>query len=75
MTGQRGTVEVSGDRLRLTLPGQPAYTLEPKRENEFALGTLEGFTVEFVVDAAGAVVGARFHQPNGTFEATKVESR
>jgi hypothetical protein len=73
LNGQRGTVERSGDRLRLTLPSQPVYTLEPKRENEFALGEVEGFTVEFLVDAGGRVTGARFHQPNGTFEATRVE--
>jgi CubicO group peptidase (beta-lactamase class C family) len=73
LSGQRGTVALSGDRLRLALPSQPVYTLEPKRENEFALGPLEGYLVEFLVDAAGAVTGARFHQPNGTFEARKVD--
>jgi CubicO group peptidase (beta-lactamase class C family) len=73
LTGQRGEVELRGDRLRLALPGQPVYTLEPKRENEFALPDVEGFTVEFLLDAGGAVTGARFHQPNGTFEAKRVD--
>jgi CubicO group peptidase (beta-lactamase class C family) len=73
LSGQRGTVALSGDRLRLTLPGQPVHTLEPKRENEFVLAGFEGFTAEFLVDADGVVTGMRLHQPNGTFEARKVE--
>ena len=73
LDGQRSTVERTGDRLRLTVPGQPVYTLEPKRENEFDFADPEGFSIEFVVDAAGTVTAARVHQPNGTLEAKKVK--
>jgi hypothetical protein len=54
------------------VPGQPVYTLEPKRDREFVLADVEGFAVEFLIDAAGSVTAARFYQPNGTFEAKRV---
>ncbi|HVS63779.1 MAG TPA: serine hydrolase [Thermoanaerobaculia bacterium] len=70
---QRSTVARSGDQLTLSLPGQPIYRLEPIRENEFELQGMPGFSVEFVRDDDGAVTAIRFVQPNGIFEAKRVE--
>ena len=73
LSGQRSTVTRRGDRLVLSIPGQPSYRLEPTRENEFAPEDMPGFSLEFVVDDAGVVTGARFVQPNGVFEARRIE--
>jgi CubicO group peptidase (beta-lactamase class C family) len=60
-----------GKGLVLTVPGQPEYELVPYRGTEFNLKGVEGYSVEFKQDAAGAVTEALVHQPNGTFPAKK----
>lgn len=67
-----GVVSLQGNRLVVTLPGQPPYTLEPLRRTEFKFAELEGFSVEFLVDEAGVVTGLRFIQPDGIYEAERV---
>ena len=73
LQSQRATVTLRGDQLSVTVPGQPPYALEPIREAEFALAGLHGFSLQFQFDEQGAVTGARFIQPNGIFEAKRVE--
>jgi len=60
-----------GRGLFLTVPGQPDYELVPYKGTEFNLKGVEGYSVEFKQDAAGAVTEVVFHQPNGTFTAKK----
>jgi hypothetical protein len=60
-----------GKGLVLTVPGQPDYELVPYRGTEFNLKGVEGYSVEFKQDAAGAVTEVLVHQPNGTFPAKK----
>lgn len=64
------TIAVQGERLVLTLPGQ-RHELEPRRGLVLALRGLEGYRVEFLLDAAGAPTGLRVHQPEGVFAAKK----
>lgn len=70
------TVELRGENtLFVTVPGQPPYELEPYKGTEFNLKGLYGYSVEFELDDGWQEVrGLRFIQPNGVFEAEKVES-
>jgi CubicO group peptidase (beta-lactamase class C family) len=69
---QRSTVARRGDRLTVSLPGQPTFRLAPIREDEFAIEGRVGFNVEFVRAGDGTVTAIRFVQPNGIFEAKRV---
>jgi CubicO group peptidase (beta-lactamase class C family) len=72
LSGTIVTVALQGDStLTLTVPGQPTYTLVPKRGTSFDIKGLTGFTVEFKRSPAGGVVEVVFYQPNGTFTATR----
>ncbi|HVS16561.1 MAG TPA: serine hydrolase [Thermoanaerobaculia bacterium] len=73
LSGQNVVVSRQGERLTVALPGQPIYRLSPVREGQFELDGLAGFSLEFLVGEDGAVTGARFVQPNGIFDATRVE--
>jgi CubicO group peptidase (beta-lactamase class C family) len=66
------TVALKGEStLTLTIPGQPTYELAPTRGTSFDIKGLNGYSVEFKKDAAGAVTEAVFYQPNGTFVAKR----
>lgn len=69
---QVAVVAISGNTLTATLPMQPTYTLLPKRYNTFALKGLEGYQLQFQLDAAGKVTGAVFNQPNGRIPAKRL---
>ena len=60
-----------GKGLVLNVPGQQDFELVPYRGTEFNLKGLPGYSVEFKLDAAGAVTEMISHQPNGTFTAKK----
>lgn len=64
-------IRVRGQALTAFLPGQPTYTLVPKRRDRFDFKDLEGFSLKFVADEAGSVTAAEFHQPNGVFTAQR----
>lgn len=57
--------------LTMTVPGQPTYTLDPVKQDEFNLRDLEGFSVVFSRDEAGAIISITSVQPNGRFKAMK----
>ena len=67
LSGQTATFAVQGDKLTVKLPGQ-FHVLEPKRALVFAIGKLSGYSVRFVMDAAGQPSTVRFRQPEGVFE-------
>ncbi|MFW6012106.1 MAG: serine hydrolase [bacterium] len=71
-TGQQSRVERSGETLILHVQGQPAYTLEPQPSGRFAIQGLTGFSVGFE-EEDGRVTTLVFYQPNGVFEAERVE--
>lgn len=64
-------IELRGNALVASLPGQPEYELIPKHLGSFSLKGLSGYDVVFKTDEAGKVTQALFVQPNGTFPATK----
>ncbi|MEZ6195986.1 MAG: serine hydrolase [Planctomycetota bacterium] len=73
LAGRTVTVEVAGTELRLTVPGQPTYALEPGPGGRFSLKGLDGFSVQFEEEPAGTVARVVFRQPNGIFSADRVE--
>ncbi|QOJ00547.1 MAG: serine hydrolase [Phycisphaeraceae bacterium] len=70
---QRVTVLVKGEGLAVSVPGQPSYDLVAKRHRTFELKGLSGFSVVFTVEGSGKASGLRFLQPNGVFDAARVE--
>ncbi|HEX8882628.1 MAG TPA: serine hydrolase, partial [Candidatus Acidoferrum sp.] len=71
LAGQGVTFAVTGDVLRLTVPGQPVYELIPRKELSFDVKGLPGFSVDFQMEASGKVTEAIFNQPNGVFHAKR----
>ncbi len=64
------TLVLQGDVLTLSVPGQPTYTLVPRRHDTFELKGLNGYRVRFQSDS-GKVGSCEFIQPNGVFTATR----
>lgn len=73
LPGQRVRVELAGGVLRLVVPGQPVYTLLPELSGRFVLAEARVISVGFEQDAGGNVTKLVFYQPNGVFEARRVE--
>ena len=70
---QTVTVTLTGNVLTISVPGQATRTLTPDRDDRFDLEGLNGFSLEFITNDEGKSI-ARFHQPNGVFDAAKKES-
>ncbi len=70
---QKATVSVRGDRLAVSIPGQPAHALVPTGPDAFVIEGMSGYRVEFDRDAAGGVEALTFRQPNGVFRGERVE--
>jgi len=66
------TVSLKGDNLTLFLPGQPEYDLVPVLGDEFILKQVKIISVKFLTDEKDNVIAAEFIQPNGVFEAKRV---
>jgi CubicO group peptidase (beta-lactamase class C family) len=72
LAGAVVTVVLQNDRLTMTVPGQPTYTLEPDRKTTFKIKGLVGFSVEFhLEDGADRASALTSHQPNGSFRAER----
>lgn len=63
------TISVRHGSLRLFVPGQPEYELEPLRNNTYRIKTLDGYFVRFLFGEDGAVKEMQADQPNGLFTA------
>jgi hypothetical protein len=62
------TVDLIGDALKLTVPGQPTYTLIPLSESRFRIGGAPaGYFVEFDNNGSALTV----EQPNVTLKLTR----
>ncbi len=66
------TVNLKGDSLTAFIPGQPEYDLVPVLGDEFILKQVKIISVKFLVDEKDNVIGAEFIQPNGIFEAKRI---
>jgi CubicO group peptidase (beta-lactamase class C family) len=66
-------IELKGNRLTLTVAGQPTYTLVPLVSGRFAIQGLEGFSVGFEEDRQGVVTKVVYYRPNGVFESIRVK--
>ncbi len=64
-------VSIKGNKLKLSIPGQPEYELLPTKENSFDIKDLKAYSVMFNTDGSGKVIEIQFNQPNGVFKAKK----
>jgi hypothetical protein len=67
-TTHRVTLDAEG-QLVLKPDNQPAYRLAPQQGRRFRIVGLEGFAVELRGEGVDELI---FHQPNGTFIATRI---
>ena len=65
------TVALEGDKLTLTVPGQPRYELVPMKGLSFDFKGLSGYSVEFKKDESGKIAELMFFQPHGNFAAKR----
>lgn len=63
-------ISLHDNHLKMSVPGQPEYTLERESNNVFLLKGIEGFSVHFEV-VNGKVTALNSVQPNGTFRMTR----
>jgi CubicO group peptidase (beta-lactamase class C family) len=66
------SIVLKGGTLTAIVPGQPPYSLEPRRNDTFGLKGLTGYSLRFVSETDGKVNSAEFIQPNGVFAAQRV---
>ncbi|MGH7562423.1 MAG: serine hydrolase [Gemmatimonadales bacterium] len=66
-------VLLQGTTLVAIIGSQPPYTLLPDRRNEFNVKGLQGYSLQFVMDASGKVTEAHFKQPAGVFIARRLD--
>jgi hypothetical protein len=59
------TVALSGDRLTVSIPGQPLTYLVPGLGGEFTPKNNSAVSLAFVEDARGNVTGVNINQPGG----------
>jgi CubicO group peptidase (beta-lactamase class C family) len=69
--GTVAKVSTRNNKLYVLVPGQPEYELAPMEAHKFSFVAVNGFYVQFDVDAKGNTTAMTFLQPNGNFTATK----
>ncbi len=69
--GQEVTLEVRGERLVASIPGQPVFELTPVEADLFEIKGMSGFRVRFERGDGENVETAVFMQPNGVFRAER----
>jgi CubicO group peptidase (beta-lactamase class C family) len=72
LAGQTIRVHLEGSTLVTSLAGQPDYELVPRREGEFDLKGLKGYSVRFEMKKGGSAKLVLI-QPNGVFTAVRKE--
>jgi len=72
-SGTKLVVDAWGDQLRLTIPGQPTFTLESHLiGGRFVISELRTFSLGFVFDQGEQAVMLRLHQPGSVLEGKSV---
>ncbi len=66
------TVSLKGDSLTLIIPGQPEYDLVPVLGDEFVLKQVKIISLKFKTDDEDNVIAVELIQPNGIFEAERI---
>jgi hypothetical protein len=74
---QEMSIEQSGSKLTCSVVGQTTYELAPLRDDKYSIKGVGAFganayTLRFLKDPTGKVKSALFDQPNGVFEAQRV---
>lgn len=68
------TIELSGNNeLKVSIPGQPAYTLIPWRNTEYKFKEINGISVAFVLDEVGKATGIVVNQMGTKMNGERVE--
>jgi CubicO group peptidase (beta-lactamase class C family) len=75
LVNQTITIGLKGNTLTLFVPGQPIYDLEPGLGDEFILKQYRSISLKFKFDEKGQVSGVVFYQPNGVFDAERVNDK
>ena len=70
--GTKISIDVVGDSLTLTIPGQPVYPLVPTIDGRFELRDFRIISLEFAVEG-DQVTGLRLHQGGLVFEASRMD--
>lgn len=71
MGGQIVKIFIQENNVMALLPGQPAYTLLPVKDQEFTVKGVNGYLVKFETNEKGDVTGFMMSQPNGVVKAIK----
>lgn len=71
--GQTLSVRLVGERLKLHIPGQPTYTLQPDLGETFVFEDYSIISVNFETDEQGKVKTLILDQPNGRFTAERID--
>jgi len=71
--GTRISIELSGDLLTASVPGQQPMTLEPDLTGRFLVREMRVMSLAFELDDRGRAVKTLLYRPGGVFEAVRVE--
>ena len=74
LPGQNVKVSLKGDLLVVQAAGQPSLELQPSGEEEFTIKGVTGISIRFEIGDEGPATSVTFIQPNGVFEAKRVEA-
>ena len=69
LQGQTLHIDLVGNILKLTIPGQPQYTLVPDLGDAFVLKESSLINITFTQDANGRVTALELSQPSGVYTA------
>ncbi|MCP4896747.1 MAG: serine hydrolase [bacterium] len=72
-TGMKLHIELSGQVLTLSIPGQQLMTLEPDLSGRFVIKEYRVVSLGFEFDEHGRAIKATMYQPDGVYEALRVE--
>ncbi len=71
LEAQTIAISLRGDKLYMSIPGQPSYRLLPYRGSDFDLDGLSGYSARFMT-TGDKVRGFKLIQPNGVFEVKRM---
>ena len=69
------SVSLSGNQLKMQVPGQPEYTLVPALGNQFKLKDYSVIAVSFQIDEEGKTREMILDQPGGRYTAKRVNEK